>query len=377
MMSSLPRVRESALARLIDQAAGTAVLALWGTFRRRRSLPHAPRRFGVMMFETIGDSLLAGSLVASLRESMPNAEIVIFASRGNRGILQLFEGISSVVEVPLTRPTKAVAAIRSVPVDVMIDIGQWPRWYAFLCAIARARYTIGFATPGQTRHYAYDRAIPHDPAAHEVENFQRLLSPLPGVAALPPERALRPVGPPPAYFAMSAPYVIVHPWASGFRHASREWPLPLWADLISRLCNLGLSVYVTGSPADQPKAEALASSCAVGLPVRSAAGRLSLAELAAVLRGAAAVVAVNTGVMHLAALLDTPLVALHGPTSRRRWGPTGRRSIAMAPSTGAEFLSLGFEYPAGVVDCMASISVDEVFAAVLQQLQLQQEPSPA
>ena len=77
--------------------------------------------------------------------------------------------------------------------------------------------------------------------------------------------------------------------------------------------------------------------------------------------------AVNTGVMHLAALLDAPLVAVHGPTSRRRWGPVGARSVALAPAdaTGCEFLHLGFEYPPGPVDCMQRIAVDTVFDAVL------------
>ena len=100
----------------------------------------------------------------------------------------------------------------------------------------------------------------------------------------------------------------------------------------------------------------------------SMAGELALPELAAVLRGAAAVVCVNTGVMHLAALLDAPLVALHGPTSRLRWGPVGTRSIALVPSGAGEceFLHLGFEYPDRPVECMQGIAVDAVLDAVRQ-----------
>ncbi len=109
--------------------------------------------------------------------------------------------------------------------------------------------------------------------------------------------------------------------------------------------------------------------------VQSIAGEMSLGGLAAVLRGAAAVVAVNTGVMHLAALLDAPVVGLHGPTSRRRWGPLGERSIALAPrdAGGCEFLNLGFEYPDRVVDCMERITVDDVFAALLASLKNKDE----
>lgn len=366
MPSTLSSIRESSLPRLVDRAVGTPLLWLLGTFRHRRPLPAAPRRFGLMMFETLGDSLLASTLLASLRAGFPDAEVVLFVSRGNRGILELLEGIGRIVEVPLTRPSLAMAAIRSMPVDVMIDIGQWPRWYALLCAASRSRYTIGFATPGQSRHYAYDSAVPHGRDVHELENFQRLLAPLPGVRPLPPGRALKAAGQPPARIRAQAPYLVVHPWASGFRFAAREWPLARWSELIARACGLGMAVLVSGSPADRARAAALVDGCPGELPVRSIAGEVSLAELAAVLQTAAAVVAVNTGVMHLAALLDVPLVALHGPTSRRRWGPTGSRSIALAPPPPAacEFLHLGFEYPRRPVNCMERIEVDDVLTAL-------------
>ncbi|NKE66623.1 glycosyltransferase family 9 protein [Ramlibacter sp. RBP-2] len=366
MPSTLSSIRESALPRLVDHAAGTPLLWLWGACRRTRVPPAAPRHFGLMMFETIGDTLLAASLIASLRASVPDVRVTVFASRGNLGVLALLAGIDAVVDVPLTRPLHAFAAIRSIAVDVMFDIGQWPRWYALLCAASRSRYTIGFATPGQWRHYAYDRAVPHGRDVHELANFQRLLEPIPGASPLPPERALKPVGRPPAAIGACTPYVVMHPWASGFRFASREWPLARWSELIARTCALGMAVLVSGSPADRPRAAALVARCPGGLPVRSIAGDVSLAELAAVLQAAAAVVAVNTGVMHLAALLDAPLVALHGPTSRRRWGPVGSRSIALAPPPPAacEFLHLGFEYPGRPANCMERIEVDEVLAAL-------------
>jgi heptosyltransferase-3 len=375
MPSTLSRIRESALPRLVDRAVGTPLLWVLGALRHCRPVPADPRRFGLMMFETIGDTLLAGTLLASLRASVPDAHIVVFASRGNRGILPLLEGIDAVVEVPLTRPWHALAAIRSVPVDVMIDIGQWPRWYAVLCAMARSSHTIGFATPGQGRHYAYDSAVPHGNDVHEVQNFQRLLTPLAGVQPLPPARALKPVGAPAATIAALAPYVVVHPWASGFRFAEREWPLARWRELIVRACALDVSVLVSGSAADREKGAALVAACPTGLRVQSIAGERSLAELAAVLRSAAAVVAVNTGVMHLAALLGGPVVALHGPTSRLRWGPLGERSIALAPrdAAGCEFLNLGFEYPDAPADCMERIALDDVFAALLAALKSKDE----
>jgi len=373
MASTLTRIRDSALPRFIDRMAGTPLLWLWGALRHRRPVPPAPRRFGVMMFETIGDTLLAGTVAASLRAAFPGCELVVFVSQGNRGVMPLFDGIARVVEVPLTRPVRALAAMRSEPVDVMIDIGQWPRWYALLCAASRSRCTIGFATPGQARHHAYDAAVPHGSDVHEVQNFQRLLQPL-GAAPLPPAKALRAPGLPPARLELPARYVVVHPWASGFRFVEREWPLERWLGLAGRCGALGLAVLITGSAGDRTRAQALLARCPAGAEVRSLAGELSLSELAAVLRAAAAVVSVNTGVMHLAWLLDAPLVALHGPTSRRRLGPLGEGGIALAPAgADCEFLDLGFEYPSARVNCMERIALDEVVAALRRVLEMRQE----
>ena len=78
---------------------------------------------------------------------------------------------------------------------------------------------------------------------------------------------------------------------------------------------------VTGSAADQAlTAEIVRQSDA---PLLNLAGRTSLPELAAVLRRARLAVTTDTGAMHLAAALGTPVVALFGPTAPWRTGPFG------------------------------------------------------
>jgi ADP-heptose:LPS heptosyltransferase len=375
MPSTLDRIRESALPRHLDRVLGSPLLWLLGALRTPRSMPRDVTRVGIMMFETLGDTLLAGTIIASLRETFPRIDITVFASRGNAGALSLMEGIDRVVDVPLLRPFAALRAVRSVRVDAMIDIGQWPRWYAMLCVLSRSRYTIGFATPRQARHYAFDAAVPHRADVHEVENFQALLGPLPGVRRLPPARALRRPGALPRQFAAEVPYVVCHPWPGGFNARAREWPQESWVELFGRMRAGGYSVLISGGASDRERARALVERCPAGWPVRSIAGECDLASLAAILANASAAVCVNTGIMHLAALLDVPLVALHGPTSRRRWGPVGAHALALAPPPGAdcEFLNLGFEYPHQPIDCMRRIGVDEVFAAWSRCLPTQNE----
>jgi heptosyltransferase III len=362
-MSANEFLRRIGLLRSVDLLVWGPVLLMISLFRRKRALP-AVRGVGLMMFETIGDTVLGSSLVNSLRASLDPLSVTLFVSSGNRDAAGLIGGVDRIVEVPLMRPLAALRAMRSAQVDVLIDIGQWPRWYAFLCAVSRSRFTIGFATPRQFRHLAYDAAVEHRADVHELDNMARLLTPLPGVLPRPPGISLP--APDSTCPVFAAPYVVLHPGAGGFRSDEREWPVAHWRQLVSELTARGLGVVISGGKVDTHKATAIVRDAAFHERVVSVAGEVTLAQLCLIMKSAACVVAVNTGVMHIAAVLDLPLVALHGPTSRRRWGPIGTRSVGLAPAPGpdVEFLNLGFEYPRYRVECMQRIGVDEVLAAV-------------
>jgi ADP-heptose:LPS heptosyltransferase len=83
----------------------------------------------------------------------------------------------------------------------------------------------------------------------------------------------------------------------------------------------GWPVVLTGGPGERPLTAQVARA-ADG--VADLAGRTSLAELAAVLAGAACVVVGNTGPAHLAAAVGTPVVSLFSPVvPAERWAPYG------------------------------------------------------
>ena len=109
-------------------------------------------------------------------------------------------------------------------------------------------------------------------------------------------------------------YVVVHPGASV---PARAWAPARSAELVGALAEAGHPVVVTGAPAERELTAAVAGEDGLDL-----GGRTSLAELAAVIAGAEAVVVGNTGPAHLAAAVGTPVVSLFAPTVPVvRWRP--------------------------------------------------------
>ena len=96
--------------------------------------------------------------------------------------------------------------------------------------------------------------------------------------------------------------------APGAAHATKRWPVAHWLALADRLRGAGYAPIVVGGPDDRGGAQQLAGHA------ESAAGECSLQETGALLARAAVLVTNDTGVMHMATGVGTPVVALFGPT---------------------------------------------------------------
>lgn len=106
----------------------------------------------------------------------------------------------------------------------------------------------------------------------------------------------------------------------GTTWASKHYPENYWALLIEKADQQGIAVLLPfGNDAEKNRAARLAknSKHAVVLPP------LSIAEMATVLKNAAAVVTGDTGLGHLGAALTTPTIGLYGPTDPKRVGIVG------------------------------------------------------
>lgn len=138
---------------------------------------------------------------------------------------------------------------------------------------------------------------------------------------------------------------------------SKHWPEACWRALAEHYAAAGQMILLPwGNQAEQQRARSIAA----GLPGVQVLPRLGLTGVASYIAAARACVAVDTGLGHLAAALDTPCVSLYGPTSPALVGAYGANQVhlcASGPNAGKRDRQL---------PCFEDLTADKVVAALAQ-----------
>ncbi len=170
--------------------------------------------------------------------------------------------------------------------------------------------------------------------------------------------------------------VMLHP-GCGWDGTAREWTIDQYAGLANRLTRqYGARIFLTGGPEERGKTAALNRALDGGAV--DLAGKLSWHGTGSLLNAMDLVVSGNTGVMHLAAAMKRPQVALHGPTNPRLWGPLNDKAVVIqSKCQQCPCLKLGFEYHRHDSRCMESITLDEVLVQAENLIETYATPSLA
>jgi ADP-heptose:LPS heptosyltransferase len=357
--------RGKALNRALDYWLGIPVLNLLASVRKPGKFPVAPNRIGLLFNPALGDTLLASAAILDIRALFPEATIILFAASLNVSAAKMLPAIDSIVVLPITNPLKSIRILRQSKLDLMLDFTAWQRITAIYSLLSGAQFSVGFERKRQHRHRGYDQTVPHLGNCHELENIRRFTRILGSQTVHDPHLVL-PAGSLPRAELEGRKIVVFHAWASGSQRGQREWPDDSWAHLARRLMIPGRIFLLTGAPSDEDRCEALRQRLiAQGIPAKVLVGRGGLGEIARVLTHAEMLVSVNTGIMHLGAILGVPTVSINGPTAPHRWGPVGPRVANVCPADGSGgFLDLGFEFRGHPRDTMQRILVEDVLRAI-------------
>ncbi|MBI3820237.1 MAG: glycosyltransferase family 9 protein [Planctomycetes bacterium] len=326
----------------------------------------------IIRLSALGDVLFALSVAERLRRAQPASGIAFLVEDRFASIVAAHPAVSETIAFPRREGIgsiwRTVRQLGTRKFDAVLDLQSNAKSAMFLAAM-RGLLKIGFDRgAGREGNYLFltKRVVPPDSAVHRVDRFLSLLAPL-GIEMTRES--------PSAFRLSDAAYdrarallaragdrlkVIMHPGTSTFGLLKR-WEPERFGRLAKQIAVIpGAATFVTCGPGEEPLARAAEeASCGSAMALPPAR---DLLDLTALLAGADLVVAADTGPLHLANRMGTPVVALFGPKDYKKYGPAfdphaivRREDVPCSPCA-----RRWCDAPA----CMASITVEEVaFAA--------------
>ena len=310
----------------------------------------------------IGDAVMSLPVLRALRRAEPGGGITVLAKRGPAAIYRA-QGIADEVRTASGLLADSTAASRVGFSEAWILPNSFRS--ALVPFLARIPNRLGYACDGRTP--LLTRALTPPPRTdHQLRDYDPLLRsrgiepdadpprlPVPPEAAELADAALSRAGLP-----RDGSLVLIAPGAA-FAWTKR-WPPDRFGHLADGLAARGFQCALVIGPGEEPIAAEVLRASTGPLPVLGL--DLDPVGVAALAVRSRVVVANDSGPMHLAAAVGTPVVALFGPTDPGRTGPTGASSEVLDRYVFCSPCYLK-ECPYGH-ECMREIGVEKVAAAV-------------
>ena len=287
------------------------------------------RRILFIKPSSLGDIVHAMPTLAALRRAYPSATVTWLVKRQWSSLVERINGVDRVwsVESGLKGWLSQVPALREERFDVAVDLQGLFR-SAAMAWLSGAPRRIGFLNAREGAAWWYNQRVPvATPEMHAVDRYLLVAEAMGAQTASPEfsfrvpqsdhdrvDRLLRQSGIPPGtrWVAM----------AIGARWPTKRWPAASFAALADQLSAEGSGpVVFLGGPDE--RADVMAVRNMMKGTSIDLAGALPIEYLPSLLGKAAALITNDSGPMHIAAAVGTPVLALFGPTSPVRTGPYG------------------------------------------------------
>lgn len=322
-------------------------------------------RILIVRMSALGDIVHALPVLSAIRAAHPETEVDWLADRNYVGVLEHVEGVSQRI---IGRPglSRAVPAMRARRYDVAIDL-QGLLKSASMTRLSGAARAIGFerrALRERAAAWFYSETATVAAGAHIIwKNFSVL--PLLGIS--PPAAPAFPFVVPPSRVVDEVARDVESRGHRGFvlLNPGAAWPNKRWAPdrfgAVARhaLERHGLPCYVLWGRGEEALADA-AVAAAAGAATRAPA--TTLGDLLALFSRATLMVSGDTGPLHLAAAMATPIVGLYGPTWPERNGPWRPDDVVVSRAPECECHHKRHCRRARM--CLDDIDVDEVCRAI-------------
>jgi heptosyltransferase-2 len=298
-------------------------------------MPDPPRRIVIAAPNWLGDAVMGLPALRAVRTSAPGAHLAVAARPSVAALYAMVPEVDAVVPLaPRARLTRPSAwrpdvdrlAVERFDLAVLLPNSLLSAWVARQAAIPER---WGYAAQGRgwllTRRVKRPRGLPHQADYYLQLTTALGFPPVPRVAGIAVPAAARDAAA--GLLATDRDVVVMAPGAAYGR--AKQWPPERFADLALLLFrDRGLATVLVGAGGDAVAAAEIRAALAALPGGRQAlaalvdlVGRTDLATLAGVLQRAHAVVANDSGAMHLAGAVGAPVVAVFGATNEHHTAP--------------------------------------------------------
>ncbi|WP_280547186.1 MULTISPECIES: glycosyltransferase family 9 protein [unclassified Halomonas] len=303
----------------------------------KHPLPARPQHICVLRLSALGDVCNLVPTVRALQRQWPEARLTWIIGKGEHSLLAGLSGVEFVVYDKATGLAGMRALWRELAdtrFDVLLHMQQALR-ASVLSLGLKVGVRVGYdkARAKDAQHWFTQRHLAPHPRAHVLESFldfARLL----GVEDLSlawdlpvPEAAVEEA----SDITGETPYVMINPCSSIRLRNFRNWSAEGYAAVIEHAWRQqGLKTVLTGGGSTQERqlGERIQALCPPEV-VTDAIGQTSLKGLLALIRSARLVIAPDTGPVHMANALGTPVVGLYATSNVDRTGPYLWREFAV------------------------------------------------
>lgn len=336
------------------------------------TVPSLPEKILIVRLGAIGDVVNALVLAAALKRHEPRVRIGWAVHSLVQPLVEGHPDVDRVHSWPRDAGLRGARAllreVRAERYDLAIDAQRITK-SALLARLSGAPRVLGYdraRCKEASWLWTRERVAPGDPGAHVVLQYLELAWHL-GVPEAEPIRRL-PQDPAAEAWAeafvrgVGAPPVLLNVGAS---KPQNRWPPRRFGQLAFALRANDVPVVLTGGPEDREAAREAFAVAGDVAGVHDLAGATTLLQFVALARRARLFVGCDTGPMHAAAAVGTPVVALFGPADPGRTGPfgAGHRVILPTPSGASP---QGAAARASMEDLSVAMVVDAVSRAIVE-----------
>lgn len=294
------------------------------------------QRILLVQLADIGDLILTTPAIAALREAKPDAHLTLLTTTHSAPIVEDTGLVNEIVKFDRAQFNSSKAFFQPANLRRILGLrgGQYDTiiyFHHFTLKAGTLKFGLIALAVGAKRRIGLQNgngwflteSIPDGGfgAKHQAEYWLDLVGLCGAETKARPAvvKVLTPAPSPLSVYAEgeSKPRIIIHPGSGGFSLARRWSPeqFAAAADQLHRELNAEI-ILVGGKNDDTATVKA-----AMQAPVNDLTGKTTLAELAGVIQAADVFIGAESGVMHLAAAVGTPLVAIFGPGNPAAWGP--------------------------------------------------------